>query len=92
MMLCRVTGTVVSPVKKPELNPLKMLVVQPIKPDGSSDGADMLAIDYCQAGIGDRVLVAVEGDVVKQVTGSADVPANTIIMAVVDDLDITISD
>lgn len=51
----------------------------------------MLAIDYCQAGIGDRVLVAVEGDVVKQVTGSADVPANTIIMAVVDDLDITIT-
>lgn len=87
MMLCKVTGNLVAPVKNEHLNPTKLLIVQPIDLDGNSNGSDLLAIDTVDAGIGDRVLVAQEGDVVMQVMKSKEVPANTIIMAVVDDMD-----
>ncbi len=90
MMLCKVTGNVVAPVKNVNLNPCKLLIVQPIDLDGNYHGSDLLAIDTVDAGIGDRVLIAQEGDVVMQVMKSKEVPANTIIMAVVDDMEVGI--
>ncbi|MBN8705174.1 MAG: ethanolamine utilization protein EutN [Bacteroidetes bacterium] len=88
MILAKVTGTVVAPVKNNNLDSSKLLIVQPIGLDGKPDGSDLLAIDFSSAGVGDTVLVAQEGDVVKQMTGSDKMPANAIIMGVVDGMDI----
>ncbi len=85
MMLCKVVGTLVSTQKDEELRLAKLLIVKPINLDGSFQNArEMIAIDTQDAGEGDMVLVAQEGAVVEQVMRSDKVPANTIVMAVVD--------
>jgi microcompartment protein CcmK/EutM len=86
MFLCKVTGTIVATRKNPALRG-KLLIVQPIGLDATLVGSkDLLAIDpRYGAGIGDVVLVAKEGAVVGQLTGRDDVPANVIVLGVVDD-------
>jgi len=87
MQLCKVTGTIVASKKDEALREGKLLIVHPIDTDGEIDGdKDQLAIDPGHgAGVGDIVLVAKEGSVVRQVIGREDVPANAIILGVVDD-------
>lgn len=87
MFLCKVTGNVVATRKSEGLRPAKLLVVEPIGLDEAPLGkAEMLALDpRFGAGIGDVVLVAREGAVVAQLMDRADVPANVIVLGVVDD-------
>jgi len=87
MFLCRVTGTIVATRKDERFRKGKLLVVHPVDVAGELDGIkDMLAIDPGYgAGVGDVVLVAREGAVVRQLMKSDDVPANVVILGVVDD-------
>jgi microcompartment protein CcmK/EutM len=61
MILAKVIGNVVSTVKATGYGSRKILVVQPIDPDGQRKGNSFLAVDAIQAGIGDTVLVIEEG-------------------------------
>ena len=88
MILCKVTGTLVSTQKKPSLKEYKMLIVQPIDLDGKPIGRDMIAIDQVDAGVGDKVLMMQEGNGARQVLGREDVPVNSVVVAVVDDLSV----
>jgi len=87
MQLCKVTGTIVASEKNEALRDGKLLIVHPITTGGELDGEqDQLAIDPGHgAGVGDVVLVAREGAVVRQIIGREDVPANVIILGVVDE-------
>ncbi len=90
MLLCLVTGTVTAPHKDPRFEGSKLLVVQPVDTEGKATTAtDMLALDpRFSAGIGDFVLVAKEGAVVKQVLGF-EAPANVVIVGVVDSWEVS---
>ena len=61
MILAKVTGNVVSTIKAIGYESRKILIVQPINPDGKSKGKSFLAIDTVQAGTGDTVLIMEEG-------------------------------
>lgn len=61
MNLGRVIGNVVSTIKVEAYQSGKILVVQPIDPEGKVCGRSILAIDAVQAGIGDIVLTLEEG-------------------------------
>jgi microcompartment protein CcmK/EutM len=69
MTVCKVIGNMVSTVNTSEYNSRKILVVQPVGPDGKHKGSSYLAIDTVQAGVGDLVLVVDEG-------GSAKIAVN----------------
>lgn len=86
MFLCRVTGTIVA-TRKNEALAQKLLIVQPVNTKGAlASTKDLLAIDpRFGAGVGDIVLVAREGAVVGQLLDREDVPANVVILGVVDD-------
>ena len=89
MLLCRVTGNLVATQKNHHLVGHKLLIVRPIDLDGNLIGDDdMISLDLIDAGIGDIVLVAKEGDAVQQVLGHKNAPVNTIIIAIVDDIEI----
>jgi ethanolamine utilization protein EutN len=88
MILCKVTGTIVATKKNVTLKDQKMLTVQPITLDGSATGRDLLAIDTVDAGVGDTVLVVQEGQAAAQLLKRKDVPVHSVIVAVVDDLDV----
>ncbi len=88
MVLCKVTGSVVSTQKNVTLKEHKLLLVQPIDADGSPIGKDVVAIDTVDAGIGDMVLIIQEGAGAQQILKRKDIPVHTVIVAVVDGVDI----
>lgn len=61
MILAKVIGNVVSTVKASGYESKKILIVQPIDPEGNSIGKSFLSIDAVQAGVGDTVIVMEEG-------------------------------
>ncbi len=88
MILCKVTGTLVSTQKNANLREYKLLIVQPIDLDGKPIGRDVIAIDQVDAGVGDTVLMIQEGSGAQQMLKRKDVPVHSIIVAVVDDLSV----
>lgn len=91
MQLCRVLGSVVSSRKAPRLRESRLLVVTRIGLDGEPTGAaDEVALDPgLDAGEGDVVLIAKEGAVVADLfdrdADGPPMPANVVIVAVVDE-------
>jgi ethanolamine utilization protein EutN len=61
MILARVVGNVVATQKDARYEGGRILLVQPIALDGSDDGAELLALDSVDAGVGDTVVVVREG-------------------------------
>jgi microcompartment protein CcmK/EutM len=88
MILGRVTGTVVATEKHYKLEGRKLLLVQPLTPDGTARGEVILAVDGVDAGEGDRVLVVQEGRSAAMVSGRADSPLDAAVIAIVDEVDL----
>jgi microcompartment protein CcmK/EutM len=88
MILCKVAGTTFATQKKEALNGKKILICQPIDLDGKPIGRDILALDSVDAGIGDTVLVIQEGQGAAQILKRKDVPVHSVIVAVVDGIDV----
>jgi ethanolamine utilization protein EutN len=61
MLIARVIGELVSTVKIDAHEGRKTLLVQPLNLDGTERGDAVVALDAVDAGIGDRVLLVVEG-------------------------------
>lgn len=55
MQLARVIGDVVATRKDPNLTGIKLLVLQPMAPDGSPAGRTLVALDSVGAGVGENV-------------------------------------
>jgi microcompartment protein CcmK/EutM len=88
MILGRVTGEVVASQKHPTHEGRKILVVQPISPDGADLASPtLLALDAVDAGVGDRVLVVQEGFSAMSAAGRKRAPIDMTILAVVDSVD-----
>lgn len=88
MILCKVTGTIVATQKSETLREQKILIVQPLDLGGSPAGRDILALDTVDAGTGDTVLVVQEGQAAAQILHRKDIPVHSIVVAVVDGIDI----
>lgn len=86
MFLARVTGTVVDTIKHPHLADRKLLIVTPETLPGQSARPAVIAVDSVDAGVGDRVLVADEGNAAAQVLGMARGPVRTVVVGVVDEV------
>jgi microcompartment protein CcmK/EutM len=87
MFLAEVVGTVVSPVQIEVLDGEKLLLLRPVKPDGTATGKTRIALDRAQAGVGDRVLVLDEGNGGRQILGDPKAPVKTIVVGIVDYID-----
>lgn len=87
MFIARVTGEVVATVKHPHLTASKLLLVEPEPTPGRPALPAVIAVDTVDAGIGDRVLVADEGNTAAQVLGRPRGPVRTVIVGVVDHVD-----
>ena len=84
MFLAEVIGDVVATIKHAHLADRKLLLVQPVDPAGRPAGRAVIAGDAAQAGSGDRVLVADEGNTAAQVMGRPRGAVRTIIVGIVD--------
>ena len=88
MFIARVIGEVVSTIKHPTLKGKKLLVVQKLTERGEPTGDSQLAVDSVSAGEGDAVLVLDEGSSAGLVTNLDDPPIRTVIVGVIDSIDI----
>jgi ethanolamine utilization protein EutN len=61
MQIARVVGNVVATQKNRKLEGAKLMLVQPLTLDDQPRGTTLLAIDSVGAGIGEKVLVVLEG-------------------------------
>jgi ethanolamine utilization protein EutN len=86
MFLARVVGDVVATIKHRELEQRKLLLVQPLTPEGEPKGARVIAIDAVDAGVGDHVLVVDEGNSAAQVLRRPRGPVRTVVVGVVDEV------
>lgn len=90
MNLAKVTGNLVATQKNKYLVGHKLLLIRNIDLEGNFKSEDdTIALDLTDAGIGDTVLVVKEGDAVQQILGHSNAPVNTMIVAVVDNMDIS---
>jgi microcompartment protein CcmK/EutM len=90
MFLALVIGDVVSSVKHDSLRGMKLLVVERLSESGDPTGSSLLAVDSVDAGVGDTVLVVDEGGSAAMVTGLSDPPIRTVIVGVVDEVNIEV--
>jgi ethanolamine utilization protein EutN len=86
MFLARVIGDVVATIKHPALAQRKLLLVQPLTGDGAPTGRPTIAVDSVDAGVGDHVLVADEGNSAAQVLQRPRGPIRTVVVGVVDEV------
>ena len=89
MILAKVKGNLVSTQKNSYLVGQKLLLVHPIDLNDNYIGKnDVVAIDVVDAGIGDTVLLVQEGKAVQQILGHKNAPVHSIVVAVVDSIDV----
>lgn len=83
-------GEVVSTIEHPTLSDKKLLVVERLTETREGTGRTVLAVDAVDAGEGDTVLVVDEGGSAGLVTGLDNPPIRTVIVGVVDRIDIEV--
>ena len=89
MILSRVVGDIVAPVKNEKLDGKKLLIVQPVDVDGKTDkGPSFVAVDLVQAGEGDLVLVNKEGGGARITLRDEASPVQSMVVAVVDEIEL----
>ncbi|HIE94713.1 MAG TPA: ethanolamine utilization protein EutN [Acidobacteria bacterium] len=84
MRLARIVGTVVATRKNPKLEGAKLLLARPVDQAGEPTGAAQLAIDAVGAGIGELVLLVLEGRAAGSALGRRAAPVDAAIVGIVD--------
>lgn len=89
MRLGKVIGTVVSTILEKGYDSRKILVIQPVDPNGHEKGIAFLAIDMVQAGVGETVLTIEEGNSARQVVQDNEIfTVKTVVAAIVDEISV----
>jgi ethanolamine utilization protein EutN len=84
MQIARVIGTVVSTQKHRKFEGAKLLLVQPVNPDGTPRGGALLAVDSVGAGVRERVLVVLEGRAAGEALNRKAAPVDAAIVGIID--------
>jgi len=88
MYLAKVVGKIAATIKHSDLHGKKILLVRPLDLSLSPVGKPVLAVDSVDAGAGDVVLVADEGNAAAQVLKTGRGPIRTVIVGVVDSVEL----
>lgn len=84
MQLGRVIGTLIATKKHGKLEGAKLLLVQPLTLDDKPRGTAVLTIDSVGAGIGEKVLIVLEGRAAGEALRRRAAPVDAAIIGIVD--------
>jgi ethanolamine utilization protein EutN len=90
MQIARVVGSLVATQKNRKLEGAKLLLVQPLTLDDNPRGTALLAIDSVGAGVGEKVLIVLEGRAAGDALGRKAAPVDAAIMGIVDRVDVDV--
>ena len=88
MKLARVIGHIVCTIKYPTYEGHRLMLCDLLDSSGKSTGAQEIAVDRVQSGVGDLVLVMSEGNGVRQLLGDDAGPIRDLIVGVVDQVNL----
>ena len=88
MIIARVIGELVATRKHPSHEGRKVLLVQPLTLEGADRGDPVVALDWVDAGVGDRVLVVTEGWSAMTTVERPNSPIDMAVIAVVDAIEL----
>ena len=91
MQIARVVGTVVSTQKNRKLEGAKLLLVQPLSIDDEPRGVSLIAIDSVGAGVGEKVLVVIEGKAAGDALGRKGAAVDAAIIGIIDVVDVMLN-
>jgi ethanolamine utilization protein EutN len=84
MQIGRVVGQGVATVKHPSLHGWRLLLVQPLTPEGKEDAEPLLAIDKLGAAAADLVILSNDGSGARELVGSKTSPVRWMVLGVCD--------
>ena len=84
MRLARVVGNVVSTVKERTHSNYKLLIVEYLDGEGNPVETEQIVFDGADAGVGDLVLVNVDGGAAKMLLGDKEIIADNTVCGVID--------
>ena len=89
MIIARVIGNVVATQKNERYAGGRVMLCQPLTPEGAETGVALIALDSVDAGVGDRVLIVQEGwGASTAATGKAGAAIDSAIVGVIDRIDL----
>ena len=88
MLIGRVIGDIVASEKHSSHEGLKLLLVAQLELDGSERGAPFVAVDSVNAGVGDRVLLAVDGWAAMTAVNRPQSPIDAAVIGVIDHVEL----
>ncbi len=88
MLIARVIGEIVATQKHASHEGRKVLLVQPLNLDGTDRGDAVVALDAIDAGVGDRVLLAMEGFSAMTSVGRPQSPIDMAVIGYIDRIDL----
>ncbi len=91
MILGRITGSVVSTIHHSIVEGRKLLVAERLDQNGRPTGGYVIAVDAIGAGQGETVLILDEGNGARQILNDADAPVRSIIVGIVDAVELETS-
>ena len=88
MYIGRVTGSIVATVKDEVFEGRKLLLVHRLDLNDEETNYYDIAVDFVQAGVGDKVIVVDEGNAARQILRREVAAVRAVIVGVVDDIDL----
>ena len=88
MQIGRVVGTLVATHKHAKLHGAKLLLVQPLTLTDAPRGSPLLTVDSVGAGIGEKVLIVLEGRAAGEALRRKAAPVDAAIIGIVDRVDL----
>ena len=84
MQIGRVIGTVVATTKHHKMEGAKLLLVQALTLEGKAKGVAVLTIDSVGAGVGEKVLIVIEGKAAGDALRRKAAPVDAAIIGIID--------
>ena len=84
MLLARIEGNLVSTVKHPSFQGWRLLICQPIDPEGTPVGTPVVAIDAHGASLHQQVIVSSDGSAARLAMKAPKSPARNMVIGIVD--------
>lgn len=88
MLIGRVIGDVTATEKHSSHEGMKLLLVAQLDLDGKERGAPFVAVDSVSAGVGDRVLLAVDGWAAMTAVNRPQSPIDAAVIGVIDHVEL----
>ena len=86
MFIGEVIGNIVSTIKHDNFHGRKLMLVQPLTPEGRPWKDPLIAIDIVGAGPGERVLYVDEGNSARQLLGLEPGAVRAVIVGIIDEI------